>query len=350
VSGSAFLVKNKPGVAELVPVRGTGNETAGTGNGIALDSLPYYADLACGTPVCICTRNDIPEELKQISAGCIVIAPLTGDTGLLGIVVAGGEPGDRPGQDVLEIIGAIGREIAGAATKLILYEKLAEANRKANLYLDILTHDISNVNTILLGYTGLLDETISGPEKEIISRVSEAVAKNISIVTNVETIRKIHDEAYENREIDLDAIIEKEIKLFPQCAIVFEPSGARVMADGLLTEVFTNVIGNSIKFGGPGVSVSISVLTSEKRVEVIISDTGPGIGDEMKTRIFRRFERGSQGARGKGLGLYIVKTLVERYGGRVWADDRIPGSPETGASIHFTLQRSTRLDKGGIEH
>jgi signal transduction histidine kinase len=75
---------------------------------------------------------------------------------------------------------------------------------------------------------------------------------------------------------------------------------------------------------------------------VSVEDTGPGIQDEVKGKLFTRFERGMARGRGEGLGLYICRTLVERYGGMVRVEDRVPGHPEEGAAFRFTLQKVTQ--------
>jgi signal transduction histidine kinase len=114
------------------------------------------------------------------------------------------------------------------------------------------------------------------------------------------------------------------------------------MADDLLQEVFANLIGNSIKFGEPGVEVRVRVEKGDSTVGVSVEDTGPGVPDAVKPILFTRFARGTNARSGKGLGLYITRTLIERYGGRVWVEDRVPGRPEGGAAFRFTLLRSDR--------
>jgi signal transduction histidine kinase len=77
-------------------------------------------------------------------------------------------------------------------------------------------------------------------------------------------------------------------------------------------------------------------------VEVVVSDNGPGIPDDMKPAIFDRFKKGKSTKTGKGLGLFISRMLVEIYGGKIWAEDRVPGHPGQGAAIHFTLRKATQ--------
>ncbi|WP_054848536.1 ATP-binding protein [Methanoculleus chikugoensis] len=91
------------------------------------------------------------------------------------------------------------------------------------------------------------------------------------------------------------------------------------------------------------VRIEVSVMETADTVMLSVADTGIGIPDHVKPNIFDRFSRegGSKtppGGQG-GLGLHIVKTLVTRYGGRVWAADRVPGKPEEGAAIKIIFQK-----------
>ncbi len=112
--------------------------------------------------------------------------------------------------------------------------------------------------------------------------------------------------------------------------------------------VFTNLIGNAVKFGGPDVRITIRVEELNGEVLVSVEDTGPGIPDEVKGVLFRRFERGLGHGRGEGLGLYIVRKLVEHYGGRVWVEDRVPGIPGEGAAFRFTLARAPQDEAAAV--
>ncbi len=75
-------------------------------------------------------------------------------------------------------------------------------------------------------------------------------------------------------------------------------------------------------------------------VLVSVEDDGPGIPDEKKSYLFARFSGGDGEKSGRGLGLYICRMLVERYCGRIRADDRVAGRPEEGAAIRFTLRKA----------
>ena len=113
-----------------------------------------------------------------------------------------------------------------------------------------------------------------------------------------------------------------------------------MIADDLLSEVFTNLIGNAEKFAGPGGCIAVRVEEHGEEVEVSVEDDGPGIPDERKQRLFNRFSGGDGEKSGQGLGLYICRMLVSRYGGSIRADDRVAGRPECGAAIRFTLRKA----------
>ncbi|KUL02197.1 MAG: Multi-sensor signal transduction histidine kinase, partial [Methanoculleus marisnigri] len=140
--------------------------------------------------------------------------------------------------------------------------------------------------------------------------------------------------------VDLDRVIRDEIAIFSGSRIHYGGTDLTVMADALLPEVFTNLIGNAIKFSGQAVEVTIRVEEHGDEVLVSVEDTGPGVPDEMKEAVFMRFGHSRNRKSGQGLGLYITRMLIERYGGRIRVDDRVPGRPECGAAFRFTLKRA----------
>ena len=235
-----------------------------------------------------------------------------------------------------ELLTSISQEIGSAVERMRLREGLEKAHEQANFYLDLLTHDINNANTAAIGYAMLLREMLSGPEKNLAGKLTAAVRQSAEIIRNVSAIRRIAQESLVPRPVDLDAVIQNVICLFPDADIVYEPQGRWVAADDLLSEVFINLVGNAAKFGGPGVSIRISTREEDGTVAVSVEDTGPGIPDAEKPRVFEKFRKGGAKS-GKGIGLYIVRVLIERYGGRIRVEDRVPGHPESGAAFRFTL-------------
>ncbi|WP_342676988.1 HAMP domain-containing sensor histidine kinase [Methanofollis sp. UBA420] len=218
--------------------------------------------------------------------------------------------------------------------------QLEVANEEANLYIDILLHDINNANTVTLAYLEFLKESdLSDDQKEYAEKALAGAQKSVEIIRNVGTIRKTYEKKTDLSPISLDRVIREEVAHHPDTGILYDGTDAVVVADNLLGEVFANLIGNSLKHGGDGTEIRIAVADRGDKVEVSVEDTGPGIPDDLKGAVFERFRRGRTKASGKGLGLHICRSLVTWYGGTIRADDRVAGRPGEGAAIRFTLRK-----------
>ena len=99
-------------------------------------------------------------------------------------------------------------------------------------------------------------------------------------------------------------------------------------------QVFANLIGNAIKFSAAGASITIRARQLEEDVEFSVEDSGPGIPQDQLPRIFDRFwQKPAAATKGSGLGLFIVKGIVEAHAGRVWAKSTVG----VGSTFFFTL-------------
>ncbi len=214
------------------------------------------------------------------------------------------------------------------------------ARDAANLYVDIMTHDVRNANNVSSMYADLLVDVLAGDQWLYARKLHDSIERSSEILKNVATIRRAQQEPGRLVPVNLDAVIKGEIRNFPGASIRYTDPHVEVMADNLLPVIFTNLIGNAVKFGGEDVEIAIRVEEQDGEVLVSVEDTGPGVPDEVKGMLFTRFERGRAKGRGEGLGLFLVRTLVERYGGKIRIDDRVPGHPDEGAAFRFTLQKA----------
>jgi len=305
---------------------------------IDLTGEPCRRILSGGVPEITCEGRlfgDIPFPGIQ----SFVVIPLPAGTQLLGVITAGCRKASPLAKDEMRMLESVSRAIGSGVKKALLQEELGEAYTRANLYLDIMSHDINNVNTVTLGYAQLLGELVTDKGREMLRKLESAISKSVEIIHNVSTIRRIQERSQENRVMDLDPVIRSELDHQPDISLHYEGTTASVCANGLISEVFRNLIGNSAKFGGPGVRVWIRVTDVGDQVTVSIEDNGPGIPDELKSVIFNRFQRGKTTRSGKGLGLYICRMIIEGYGGRIWVADRVEKEPGKGAAIRFTLRK-----------
>ncbi len=229
-------------------------------------------------------------------------------------------------------------------------EELVEAKKQAELYVDLMGHDINNLNQIALGYLELAIEIVKDDEiKELVVKPLDAIQNSSKLIENVRKLQKVKTGGLKIEAIDLDGLLAELRNQYlnvpgKDVAIDYDPCrDCYVMANGLLRDVFANLIGNAIKHSGPTKSVWIGLglerykEDGKEYCKVIVEDDGPGIPDTLKEKVFARFRKENAKAGGKGLGLYLVKSLVEDFHGTVHVEDRVPGDHTKGARFVVML-------------
>jgi signal transduction histidine kinase len=104
-----------------------------------------------------------------------------------------------------------------------------------------------------------------------------------------------------------------------------------------ILQVFSNLLGNSIKFCRHGDQIRVSLQRTDDRIQASVIDTGPGIASEDLPLVFDAYFSGAKNRRnGTGLGLYITKRIVEAHEGSIW----IESEAGQGTAVHFTLPLS----------
>ena len=117
------------------------------------------------------------------------------------------------------------------------------------------------------------------------------------------------------------------------------PPGAAVRGDAVrLQQVFWNLVSNAVKFTPQGGRITIALSESEGELQIVVADTGPGFDPELLPVLFGKFRQGSTAKGGMGLGLAIVRHIIEAHAGTVTASNRTDGS---GALFTVTLPRAT---------
>lgn len=211
-------------------------------------------------------------------------------------------------------------------------EELAQTNRAKDDFIATISHELRTPITAILGWLQLVTEGDLDREQmtealEAIETGARAQAQIVSDLLDVSRVisGKLHLEMI---EVDLNAVaIEAAATLRPTAeeqsvTLAVSPGSepAPVCGDpARLRQVVWNLVTNAIKFTREGGRVTLAVEPGEEMVRLVVSDTGVGIPPEDLSRIFDRYRQGAGGmARGGlGLGLAIVRSLVERHGGRV---------------------------------
>ena len=162
---------------------------------------------------------------------------------------------------------------------LTAQKKLADANEEANLYLDIITHDINNVNSGAMALTELLVRKSRDAEKTLALRLETSINESTVIINNVSTIRRLHERREALKPMPLDEIIRDSIRQFQNTTIHYPGTTAVILADSLVRQVFINLIGNSAKFSGTRAVIDIAVQD--------VGRDGRGRGNRQRSRYSR---------------------------------------------------------------
>lgn len=226
---------------------------------------------------------------------------------------------------------------------------LEDAKEQAEFYVDLLSHDINNMNQVAIGYAeiALMAMERGNFDPSLLVKTVEMLFNSSSLIENVRTIQRIRSGEIKPERIDICSLL---VDVMGQYSSVrgreiqinhhFE-CDATVIASELLREVFSNLISNAIKHSTGKITIDVDLLKIQEDgkgyCKVIVSDNGPGIPDEKKNELFTRYTRGPTKAKGSGLGLYIVKSLIETFKGQVWVEDRVSGDHTKGSRFVVLL-------------
>ncbi|MBI4529027.1 MAG: HAMP domain-containing histidine kinase, partial [Deltaproteobacteria bacterium] len=235
-------------------------------------------------------------------------------------------------------------------------EKGEEVNRIKAQMVSALAHDIKNPLGVIVGYAETVASGLLGrPENEqklaALQRIQDNAERIVKLVTGFLDASKVESGRVEmaRQPVQLNALIRevcqqemgdlrsKNLSL----SVDLDNHLPEILADaGQIERVLWNLIGNAIKFTPMGGKISVASRGENSHVRVQVKDTGRGILKEELPLLFSEFRRlkGSGKIEGTGLGLFIVKTIVEAHGGKVGVESE----EGQGATFSVTLPMARR--------
>ncbi len=223
---------------------------------------------------------------------------------------------------------------------------LAEANRRTEIridyFLDHLAEDLRNVSLSLKACSDHSGPDETGIKTGSAEQISEAVGRNLLMIQDLETIISIYKKPPGEEPFILEDFLKKESHNHPEEKIRWQDDCAvAVRGDEMLGTALHAIIAFRVKTGGPGIEMTVSARdNNDGTIEISVIDNGSEIPDNMKTQIFDGYIKIPDKRIGYRTGLYSARLIIESLGGRVWVDDRVPGQPERGAVIRFTLKKA----------
>jgi PAS domain S-box-containing protein len=277
---------------------------------------------------------------------CLAV-PMMAKGAVAGAMTFVAPPSRRYTPEDLELAEELARRAALSLENARLYRGAQEALRARDEFLSIAAHEIrAPVTSIHLAVQNLQKSELAGPANlkllEVMERQDQRLARFVDELLDLDRIRtgRLH---FTFEEVDLGTVV-RDVAARLGAELAKTGSSLSITTDGRpvgqwdrlrLDQVVTNLLLNAIKFGmGKPIDVTIRARAHDGRARLTVKDQGVGISAKMQERIFHPFERAvsSRHYGGLGLGLYIVRTILEGLGGQV----RVESEP--GAGSTFTVE------------
>lgn len=229
--------------------------------------------------------------------------------------------------------------------------QLKELEKIRTDFIATISHEFKTpLTSIMMGTDLLMDEgmgQLNEEQKQFIKAIREDNDRLVKLVNDLLELTRIESgrAVFKIQEYAIDDIIEFAVKPFYQLAeqqdknLYFncEEDLRHVLADfEKITWVLNNLISNALKYTNAGDEISINAVEKENMIYVTVKDTGVGIPSEYTSKIFDKFVQVKDAdfeVRGTGLGLAVVKEIVEAHHGKIWCESEL----DAGSSFTFTL-------------
>jgi signal transduction histidine kinase len=227
-------------------------------------------------------------------------------------------------------------------------EELTRALRELEAFSYSVSHDLRAPLRALNGYAHLLRESqgdkLDAEQRGMFERIARNAEKMGELIDDILEYSRTGREPLKRAAVDLDVlardVVREQAEHHPAARIDIAPLPPVVGDPIMLRQVFANLVANALKFSArraqPVVEIGASV--DNGMAHCFIRDNGAGFDMAHAGKLFQLFQRVHHEREfpGTGVGLAIVKRIIERHGGRVWAE----AAPDAGATFHFTLPLS----------
>jgi signal transduction histidine kinase len=325
-----------------------------SGTVIALD---YRGEtvLAAHEPVAVLNLGTVAKiDMSEIRAPFIK-SGLAAAAAALIVVIMGTALFFRVGNPIIERLEAYSRDLEreveerkrAEAEREGLIDKLEAQNAELERFTYTVSHDLKSPLITITGYVGMLREDLAKGDSENIGNdlagISNAATKMSRLLSELLELSRIGRVINPSEEVSLEELAHEASELVGRRA---EQNGVRteispnlpaVYGDRIrLLEVLQNLIDNAVKYMGDETrpQVEISVRLDGNEPVFFVRDNGIGIEPVYHERVFGLFDQLDQSADGSGVGLALVKRIVEMHGGRIWVESKGSGH---GSTFCFTL-------------
>ncbi len=236
------------------------------------------------------------------------------------------------------------------------HEELKRSNAELEQFAYVASHDLQEPLRMVSSYTQLLmrryGDKLDGDAREFTAFIVDGATRMKQLIEDLLAYSRVGTRDKNFKPVDAGSSLGRALT---NLRAAIQDSGATVTHDPLptipcdevqLAQLFQNLIGNALKFRKPDAAPAVHVGAADQGAEweFMVRDNGIGIEPQYFERIFMVFQRLHDKGEypGTGIGLAIVKKVVERHGGRIWVQSR----PGAGTTFHFTMPKERKAANG----
>ncbi len=230
-------------------------------------------------------------------------------------------------------------------------EKYRKAYYQANLYRDVFAHDLNNMLQNINSSAELSSLYLNNPEKlhtvkELNEITREQVKRGQKLINNIRKITEIDESDIQLDKINLVKPLEKAIDILKasyqtrDINIQVNENFKKIFgrANNLLLDVYENLLINAVEHSeNPKIEIIIEItledVENKKYIKMEFKDNGIGISDYRKKSIFEKGIRKDKRSKGMGLGLSLVKKIIDSFNGKIWVENKIKGDYSKGSNF-----------------
>jgi signal transduction histidine kinase len=261
------------------------------------------------------------------------------------------------------IVAAVKDDDASLSGIIAVFQNVTQLKELEKIRTDFIatiSHEFKTpLTSIMMGADVLLEEgmgPLNDDQRQFMKAIREDSDRLTKLVNDLLELTRIESgkAVFKFQEYAIDDIIECAVKPFYQLAeqhdvnlyFQYEDNLPPVTADfEKITWVLNNLISNALKYTNMGDEIGVSAVEKADKVYVTVKDTGMGIPEEYLDRIFEKFVQVKDGdfeMRGTGLGLAVVKEIIEAHQGKIWCESKL----DVGSSFTFTLNIAEKEKNG----
>lgn len=236
--------------------------------------------------------------------------------------------------------------------------KFREAYERADFFKDIFTHDMNNIFHNIMSSAELISILKKKSEsndkvESLFQTIDNQIKRGVKLINNVRKLSKLEETEMSLEEVEIFKVLDEAVQFAQKSAqnkdlkikINKQNKKLFVNANEFLLDVFENILHNSTKYNTKEtvkVIIDISKVQSgtNNYIRMEFKDNGIGIVDEYKSAIFQKGHHAESYKRGMGIGLSLVKKIIESYSGKIWVVNSVDDDHTQGSNFILEIPES----------